>query len=104
MSRKLVALSKQTRLKWRALLTNDAGIIGLAYLRENKKRIRTGTDVQPHHIQMDAGFQEGYEEALRDLWKLAEDPEPPSAEQSTPQLEETQSLGTNQHEEQREEE
>lgn len=85
----LQALSDKTRQLWRGLLTSEAGLQGLAFLREDMSPIRSGPGIEPHHVQMDAGFQNGYKKALEDLWeKLAEEP-PRQQSEETPTLHDT---------------
>lgn len=60
-------VKKITHLKWRQFLDTEAGKEGVAWLHEMQPSIPKG---QPHEVQYDGAFSEGYRYCLSKITNL----------------------------------
>ena len=57
----MTELDKGTILQWRRFIGSEAGQAGLRFLEERTPSIAKG---EPHHVQFDAGYNQGYVKCL----------------------------------------
>jgi hypothetical protein len=66
----MIHFEEDDRVKWLAFLNTPSGAKGLAFLREHKRPSvrRSGA---PHEMHLDLGRQDGFDEALEEVERLA---------------------------------
>jgi hypothetical protein len=84
----MIELTKKTREEWRKSLGSEAAKAIFSFMREarNRPQFPSTTDTQPHHIQLAAGKQLGWDQCLDTLEELARTDRPGSIEDGTPTL------------------
>ena len=61
--------NERYRAAWVRFLATDAAKAGIAWLRETKRPV-IRRKCEPHEVQMDAGAQLGFDEALKEVDRL----------------------------------
>ena len=84
----MIELTDKTRTEWRQHLGTEAAKAIFSWMREarNRPQFPTGPDTQPHHIQLSAGTQIGWDKALDTLENIARTDRPLSIEDDSPSI------------------